>query len=72
MTTKGGPLPSITNTAFSGCTPSTLPGTVALTDSGNGTATLSGNPGASTGKYTVCLTATNTAGTATPDVHALR
>jgi hypothetical protein len=65
VTTVGQPAPALTNAAFSGCTPSTLPGTVTFTDNGNGTATIAGNPGATTGSYTLCLNATSTAGSAT-------
>ncbi len=65
VTTLGQPAPALTNAAFSGCTPSTLPGTVTFTDNGNGTATVAGNPGATTGNYTLCLNASSTAGSAT-------
>ena len=55
-TASGSPAPTFSNTAFSGCTPSTLPSGV--TFSGNGL--LSGAPGAgAVGTYTVCIDATN-------------
>jgi Putative Ig domain len=66
VTTAGSPGPAITDTAFPGCTPSTLPGTVTLADGHHGTATLTGTPpAASGGSYTVCLRATAGANTAT-------
>lgn len=59
VTTVGAPAPTLTDTAFPGCTPSTLPGTVTLLDGHDGTATLAGTtPATGVGAYTVCLTAT--------------
>jgi hypothetical protein len=54
------PVSSITDTAFSGCTPSTLPASISLVYTGGGTATLEGTPQAGdAGAYTVCLDASN-------------
>ena len=63
VTTTGHPVPAITNTNFGGCTLSTLPTGVTLTDNGNGTATLAGTPASGTGGvYTLCINATNGVG----------
>jgi hypothetical protein len=57
ITTEGPPAPTITRTG-------TLPGGVTFTAGPNGTATLSGTPGASSyGTYPLTLTATNVYGT---------
>ncbi|MCX6021496.1 MAG: RCC1 repeat-containing protein, partial [Chloroflexi bacterium] len=56
VTTWGYPLPTLTQTG-------TLPGGVAFTDNGNGTASLSGTPAAgSAGTYPLTITAHNTSG----------
>jgi hypothetical protein len=63
VTATGYPKLAFTNASFTGCTASTLPSGVTFTDNGNGTATLTGTPAAGTGgTYTVCLNATNVAG----------
>jgi prepilin-type N-terminal cleavage/methylation domain-containing protein len=62
VTTSGFPTNSITDTNFTGCTKSALPGGVTFTDNGNNTATLSGTPGTS-GTYTLCINAANGVGT---------
>lgn len=55
-TASGSPAPSFSNTAFSGCTPSTLPSGVTFSTNG----LLSGTPGAGTvGTYTACINAAN-------------
>ena len=57
--TKGSPPPSLTESGA-------LPAGVSFVDDGNGTATLAGTPGAgSGGTYSLTLTATNGAGSAT-------
>ena len=62
---------SVTDAAFSGCTPSTLPGQHQLRYAGGSTATLEGTPRAGDGGiYTVCLNASNgVAPTATAGLH---
>lgn len=56
VTASGYPASTFSDTAFTGCTPSTLPSGVTLSSSG----LLSGTPAASTGgTYTVCVVATN-------------
>ena len=66
VTTTGFSAPALTDTSFSGCTPSTLPGTVAFVDDHDGTATLAGTPPAtSAGTYTVCIKAADATSTAT-------
>lgn len=66
VTTAGFSSPTLGDTGFTGCTPSTLPGTITLTDDHNGTATLAGTPSAaSVGSYTVCLTASDGTDSAT-------
>jgi hypothetical protein len=66
VTTAGFSIPTLSDTGFAGCTPSTLPGTVAFTDDHDGTATLAGTPTAtSAGTYTVCITASEAAASAT-------
>ncbi len=59
-TASGYPAPSFSNTAFSGCTPSTLPSGVTFSAAG----LVSGTP-ASGGTYTICIKATNSVGSAT-------
>jgi hypothetical protein len=61
VTTTGFPAPTLSDTNFSGCTASTLPSGVTFTDNGNGTAKLTGTPGAG-GTYTVCINASNGVG----------
>ena len=62
-TATGVPAPTFSNTAFSGCTPSTLPTGVSFSTAG----LLSGTPpSASGGAYTVCINATNGVGTTPP------
>jgi len=62
VTATGSPSPTYSDASFSGCTPSspTLPTGVTLSSSG----LLSGTP-TTAGTYTVCLNATNAAGTGT-------
>jgi len=56
---SGSPAPTFSNTAFSGCTPSTLPSGVTFSSGG----LLSGTPGAAAvGTYTVCINAANGVG----------
>ena len=51
---------SVSDTAFSGCTPSTLPASIALDYTGGTTATLDGTPQPGDGgTFTVCLVAAN-------------
>ena len=58
VTTTGSPVSALTQSG-------TLPGGVTFHDNGNGTATLSGTPGAGTGgSYALTLTASNGVGTA--------
>ena len=71
VTTTGIPTGSITNAAFSGCTPSTLPTGVTLTDNGDGTATLSSVGVTSPTTAVLCLTATNGVGTPATQVFTL-
>ena len=55
-TASGSPAPTFSNTAFSGCTPSTLPSGVTFSSNG----LLSGTPGAdAVGTYIVCVNAAN-------------
>jgi hypothetical protein len=55
-TASGSPVPTFSNTAFSGCTPSTLPPGVTFSSNG----LLSGTPGAdAVGTYTACINAAN-------------
>ena len=65
VTTSGYPAPAITNTGFAGCTPTTLPNSITVTDNGNGTATIKATNTAPRGTYTLCLNATNQLGTTT-------
>ena len=66
VTTAGLSTPLLTDSEFTGCTPSTLPGSVTFTDDHNGTATLAGTPAAaSAGSYTVCIKASDGTGLAT-------
>jgi large repetitive protein len=61
-TATGYPAPTFSNTAFAGCTPSTLPSGVTVTNAG----LISGTPAAGTGgSYTVCIKATNSVGSGT-------
>ncbi len=61
ITTTGTPdASSLSDTAFSGCTPSTLPASITLDYTGGTTATLQGTPQAGDGgTFTVCLNASN-------------
>lgn len=61
VTTSGTPsVSSITDAAFSGCTPSPLPSSVSLVYTGGDTASLAGTPqSGDAGTYTVCLDASN-------------
>jgi hypothetical protein len=61
-TATGYPAPTFSNTAFGGCTPSTLPSGVTITNAG----LISGTPAAGTGgNYTICIKATNSVGSGT-------
>jgi len=64
ITTTGTPaISSVTDSAFSGCIPSTLPASITLDYTGGTTATLDGTPQAGDGgTFTVCLTAANGVG----------
>jgi len=64
VTTTGSPTPTLSNSAFSGCTPSTLPTGITFSPS---TGVLSGTPALGSGgvTYTLCLQANNVEGTAT-------
>jgi hypothetical protein len=64
ITTTGTPaVSSISDSAFSGCVPSTLPARITLNYTGGTTATLDGTPQAGDGgSFTVCLTAANGVG----------
>ena len=61
ITTTGTPsVSSVRDTAFTGCTPSSLPASVALDYTGGNTATLDGTPQPGDGgTFTVCLVAAN-------------
>jgi hypothetical protein len=60
VTATGSPAPTLSNAAFSGCTPSTLPSGVSFTAS---TGLLSGTPATGTaGTYTLCINANNGVG----------
>jgi hypothetical protein len=64
VTTSGVPTPTLTNAAFAGCTPSTLPTGVTFTDNGNGTATVASTTGSPvTASVTFCINASNGVGT---------
>ena len=66
VTTAGFSSPTLSDAGFTGCTPSTLPGTLTFTDDHDGTATLAGTPAAtSAGSYTVCINASDDTGAAT-------
>ena len=68
VTTTGVPTNTISDTSANGCTKSSpaLPSGVTLTSNGNNTATLAGKPAVGTGgTYTICLNASNSAGSAT-------
>ena len=66
VTTAGFSSPTLDDVSFTGCSPSTLPGTITLTDDHNGTATLAGTPTAtSVGSYTICIKASDDTGSAT-------
>jgi hypothetical protein len=65
-TATGTPAATFSNTAFSGCAPSTLPSGLTFSNAGP----LSGTPG-SAGTYTICINATNVAGSATPQKFTL-
>ena len=45
VTTAGFSSPTLSDVSFTGCSPSTLPGTLTFTDDHDGTATLAGTPG---------------------------
>ena len=64
VSTTGSPTPTLSNSAFSGCTPSTLPSGISFSAS---TGVLSGTPALGSGgvTYTLCLQASNVEGTAT-------
>ncbi len=61
ITTTGTPgVSSVSDSAFSGCIPSTLPASITLNYTGGDTATLEGSPQANDGgTFTVCLVASN-------------
>ena len=61
VTTSGAPIvTSVTDAAFSGCTPSSLPAGISLVYGGGTTATLEGTPQPGEGGYyTVCVKASN-------------
>lgn len=61
VTTTGSPaISTVSDTAFGGCTPSTLPASISLDYTGGTTATLDGTPQPGDGgTYTVCLVAGN-------------
>ncbi len=63
VATTGLPANAIDNASFAGCTSSALPATLTFIDNGDDTARLAGTPTA-TGTFTLCLNATNPAGTA--------
>jgi len=65
-TATGTPAATFSNAAFAGCAPSTLPSGVTFSNAG----ALSGTPG-SAGTYTICINATNVAGSATPQTFTL-
>jgi len=68
VTATGVPTPSFSNTAFTGCTPSTLPSGVSFTNAG----LLSGTPGVSSGgTYTLCINASNGVGSSTTQTFTL-
>jgi len=73
ITTAGTPaVSSITNTAFNGCTPSTLPASIEFGSTGGSTATLQGTPQPGDGgTYTVCLNAADGVGPAATQVFIL-
>jgi prepilin-type N-terminal cleavage/methylation domain-containing protein len=67
-TASGAPAPTFSDTAFSGCTPSTLPSGVTFNSSG----LLSGTPAAGTaGSYTLCIQASNGVGSAATQTFTL-
>ena len=75
ITTTGTPAASsVSDSAFSGCTPSTLPASITLNYTGGTTATLDGTPHAGDGgTFTVCLIASNGIGpVGHPGVHPHR
>ncbi len=60
VTTSGSPaVNSITNAAFAGCTPSSLPTGVTFSYTSGTTATIASTTGAAAGVYTLCLNASN-------------
>ena len=65
-TATGTPAATFSNAAFAGCAPSTLPSGITFSVAG----ALSGTPG-SAGTYTICINATNVAGSATPQTFTL-
>ncbi len=73
VTTTGTPgVSSITDAAFSGCTPSALPAGFSLAYTGGTTATLEGSPVAGDGgSYVVCLIASNGIGSAATQTFTL-
>ena len=64
MTTSGSPAPTITN-GYGGCNASNLPGSITLTDNGNGTATIKATARRSPGQLHHLPNATNPIGTGT-------
>ena len=73
ITTTGTPaVSSVSDSAFSGCVPSTLPASIWLNYTGGTTATLEGTPQAGDGgSFTVCLTAANGVGPVATQVFTL-
>jgi IPT/TIG domain len=73
ITTTGTPgVSSVTDSAFSGCIPSTLPASITLDYTGGTTATLDGTPQAGdSGTFTVCLIAANGVGPVATQVFTL-
>ena len=73
ITTTGTPtVSSITDAAFRGCTPSTLPASIGFSYTGGSTATLQGTPQPGDGgTYTVCLNAADGVGPAATQVFTL-
>ncbi|MGB9112642.1 MAG: putative Ig domain-containing protein [Acidimicrobiales bacterium] len=67
VTTSGYPAPSLNDAGFSGCS-TNAPSDVNFANNGDGTATISGTPASTDGgSYNVCITATNSTGSATQD-----
>ena len=74
ITTTGTPaVSSVSDSAFGGCIPSTLPASITLDYTGGTTATLDGTPQAGDGgSFTVCVTAANGVGPVATQVFTLR